>query len=54
MASLKSYYAQVRWEPDGSGAALLGDAALAQGVPHGLKYGVEADGTEYLLHANNA
>jgi len=44
----------VRWEPDGSGAALLGDAALAQGVPHGLKYGVEADGTEYLLHANNA
>eukprot|EP01079_Euglenida_sp_SAG-EU17-18_P006985 gene6985-1249_t len=62
--------ALIRFESDGTGGTLLGDVALAQpvymrqiplalvhsaqGVPHGLKIGTDADGTEYLYHANNA
>jgi hypothetical protein len=44
----------VRFEPDGSGATLLGpDNALAFGAPHGLSIQVEKDGTPVLYHANN-
>jgi hypothetical protein len=40
--------------PDGSGGTLLGDDnSLAQGVPHGIKVQQEADGVEYLYHANS-
>lgn len=46
--------AVVMFAPDGSGGTLLGNATLAQGVPHGLKVIKEADGIEYLYHANNA
>jgi len=46
--------ALVRFEKDGTGGTLLGNATLAQGVPHGLKVQREADGIEYLYHANNA
>eukprot|EP00040_Diaphanoeca_grandis_P039538 m.259362 g.259362 ORF g.259362 m.259362 type:complete len:354 (+) comp37937_c0_seq1:143-1204(+) len=44
--------ALIRYAPDGTGGTLLGDAALAQGVPHGIKIAVE-NGTEYLYHGNN-
>lgn len=44
----------VRFNPDGSGGVLLGDDnRLALGVPHGLRIRKEADGQEYLYHANN-
>lgn len=44
----------VRFEPDGSGATLLGtDNALAHGVPHGLNIHVDRDGNAVLYHANN-
>jgi hypothetical protein len=45
--------ALIRYEPDGTGGTLLGDATLAQGVPHGIKIAEEA-GVEYLYHGNNA
>lgn len=48
-----SVRALIRYSPDGSGGELLGDATLAQGVPHGLKIAVEG-GVEYLYHGNNA
>ncbi len=44
----------VRFNPDGTGATLLGtDNTLAHGAPHGLNIDVEADGTAALYHANN-
>eukprot|EP00041_Stephanoeca_diplocostata_P032311 m.1032799 g.1032799 ORF g.1032799 m.1032799 type:complete len:362 (-) comp24127_c0_seq6:236-1321(-) len=46
--------ALIRFQPDGTGGTLLGDASLAQGVPHGIKIAEEDDGTEYLYHGNNA
>ena len=46
--------ALIRFNPDGTGGVLLGNATLAQGVPHGLKVQREVDGMEYLYHANNA
>eukprot|EP00937_MAST-01D_sp_MAST-1D-sp2_P001365 g1365.t1 len=46
--------ALIRYRADGTGGELLGNATLAQGVPHGLKVQREADGAEYLYHANNA
>ena len=46
--------ALLRFAPDGTGGKLLGNATLAQGVPHGIKVQREADGKEYLYHANNA
>eukprot|EP00051_Salpingoeca_urceolata_P028490 m.487151 g.487151 ORF g.487151 m.487151 type:complete len:364 (+) comp24823_c0_seq1:118-1209(+) len=49
-----SVRAIVRFLPDGSNGTLLGDASLAQGVPHGIKINKEADGKEYLYHGNNA
>lgn len=45
--------ALIRYKPDGTGGTLLGDATLAQGVPHGIKIAEEA-GVEYLYHGNNA
>jgi hypothetical protein len=44
----------IRYNPDGTGGTLLGNATLAQGVPHGIKVQEEEDGKEYLYHANNA
>ena len=38
-----SVRALLRFNPDGSGGTQLGNATLAQGVPHGLKVQVEAD-----------
>jgi hypothetical protein len=44
----------VRFQPDGTGATLLGsDNALAQGVPHGLNIHIDAKGAAVLYHANN-
>jgi hypothetical protein len=44
----------VRFDPDGSGAVLLGnDNALAQGAPHGLSLQVDRSGVPHLYHANN-
>jgi len=44
----------VRFNPDGTGATLLGtDNSLAYGAPHGLNIDVEADGSAALYHANN-
>jgi hypothetical protein len=43
----------VRFDPDGTGATLLGDNALAQGAPHGLSTQVDLNGSEVLYHANN-
>ncbi len=44
----------VRFEPDGSGATLLGaDNALAHGAPHGLNIQVDSQGKPHLYHANN-
>jgi len=46
--------ALVRFAPDGTGAAFLGqDNALAHGVPHGLNLNVEPNGQAVLYHANN-
>ena len=45
----------VRFEPDGTGAVLLGpDNALAHGAPHGLNIQVDKAGEAHLYHANNA
>lgn len=45
----------VRFEPDGTGAKLLGDNnALAFGAPHGLNIQVDKAGKPHLYHANNA
>ncbi|MBI5396738.1 MAG: hypothetical protein HZA91_15700, partial [Verrucomicrobia bacterium] len=45
----------VRFNPDGTGAVLLGkDNALSVGAPHGLNIHTEKDGKTYLDHANNA
>ena len=45
----------VRFEPDGTGAVLLGsDNALAHGAPHGLNIQVDKAGHGHLYHANNA
>lgn len=45
----------VRFAPDGTRPELLGpDNALAFGVPHGLNIHTEADGKQFLYHANNA
>ena len=44
----------VRFDPDGTGAVLLGsDNALAKGVPHGLNIAKDPDGRQVLYHANN-
>src|SRR5512133_3139111 len=44
----------VRFEPDGTGAVLLGtDNALAHGVPHGLNIHVDKAGKAVLYHTNN-
>ena len=44
----------VRFNPDGTGATLLGpDNALAHGTPHGLNIDFEKDGNPVLYHANN-
>ncbi len=44
----------VRFEPDGTGATLLGtNNDLAFGVPHGLKFHLEKDGRSVLYHAHN-
>ncbi len=46
--------ALVRFEPDGTGAVLLGSTnTLAQGTPHGLNIHHEQDGRPVLYHANN-
>lgn len=46
--------ALIRFQPDGTGAVLLGpDNSLAKGVPHGLNIHVEKDGQVVLYHANN-
>ena len=49
-----SVRALIRFNPDGTGGQLLGNSTLAQGVPHGIKVQQDADGNEYLYHANNA
>ena len=41
--------ALIRYAPDGTGGTLLGDATLAQGIPHGIKIAEEA-GVEFLYH----
>lgn len=46
--------ALIKYNPDGTGGTLLGNATLAQGVPHGIKVQKEPDGKEYLYHGNNA
>ena len=46
--------ALIRFAPDGTSGVVLGNATLALGVPHGIKVQMEADGKEYLYHANNA
>ena len=47
----------VRWNADGTNGTLLGEKGpngLSQGVPHGLRLEHdEADGKDYLYHANN-
>ena len=47
----------VRWNADGTNGTLLGEkgpSGLSQGVPHGLRLEHdEADGKDYLYHANN-
>tara|TARA_B110000208_G_scaffold171564_1_gene213934 strand:+ start:112 stop:1515 length:1404 start_codon:yes stop_codon:yes gene_type:complete len=44
----------IRYAPDGTNGVLLGNWTLAQGKPHGIKVELEADGKEYLYHANTA
>ena len=44
--------ALLKYDKDGTGGTLLGDASLAEGVPHGIKI-AEEHGVEYLYHANN-
>lgn len=44
----------VRFEPDGTGAVLLGSSnQLAHGAPHGLNIHLTRGGERFLYHANN-
>ena len=45
----------IRWNPDGTNGTFVNDSPeLCSGTPHGLKITTEADGEQYLYHANNA
>jgi hypothetical protein len=45
----------IKWDPDGTNGrfASKDTPGLCSGVPHGLKITTEADGNQYLYHANN-
>jgi hypothetical protein len=46
----------IKWKPDGTGGAFgaKDTPQLCSGTPHGLKITTEANGEQFLYHANNA
>ena len=51
----KDPHCLISWSPDGTNGTFVSkdSPGLCDGVPHGLKITSEADGSQYLYHANN-